>query len=33
MDVYSGEIQCKALGMDVDVFDEKEIQLKIKREN
>ena len=23
MDVYSGEIQCKALGMDVDVFDEK----------
>ena len=23
MDVYSGEIQCAALGMDVDIFDEK----------
>ena len=25
MDVYSGEIQCAALGMDVDIFDEKGI--------
>ena len=23
MDIYSGEIQCAALGMDVDIFDEK----------
>ena len=28
MDVYSGEIQCKALGMDVDVFDEKGNSIK-----
>ena len=22
MDIYSGEIQCAALGMDVDIFDQ-----------
>ena len=33
MDVYSGEIQCKALGMDVDVFDEKGNSIENQKEN
>ena len=28
MDVYSGEIQCAALGMDVDIFDQNGKSLK-----
>ena len=28
MDIYSGEIQCAALGMDVDIFDQKGKSLK-----
>jgi acetoacetyl-CoA synthetase len=31
MDVYSGEIQCAALGMDVDIFNEKGNSIKQKK--
>jgi acetoacetyl-CoA synthetase len=31
MKVYSGEIQCAALGMDVDIFDEEGNSIKQKK--
>ncbi len=31
MDIYSGEIQCAGLGMDVDIFDEKGNSIKQKK--
>ncbi|MFL2543999.1 MAG: acetoacetate--CoA ligase, partial [Alphaproteobacteria bacterium] len=31
MDIYSGEIQCAGLGMDVDIFDEKGNSIKKKK--
>ena len=33
MDVYSGEIQCAGLGMDVDIFDENGNSINKKKVN